>query len=120
MVGGTVIVNVANFADLKKGGYTKNCSVVIDNSAIAKFVDTQANETNKNYQTLQISEIGVGTTKVTAKFTNLETIDVEEGTFNITIMSFLQYKVSWDKGTKAIDTLKTRIKVEIYIIIKNL
>ncbi|WP_342269244.1 hypothetical protein [Spiroplasma endosymbiont of Aspidapion aeneum] len=110
-IGGTVSVNIANFADLEKGGYTKNCSVVIDNSAIAKFVDTQANETNKNYQTLQISGIGDGTTKVTVKFTNLTTVDVEEGTFNISVRDFSQYKVSWDTDKKTIDPLKPEIKV---------
>ncbi|WP_342269236.1 hypothetical protein [Spiroplasma endosymbiont of Aspidapion aeneum] len=113
MVGGTVSVNVANFADLEKAGYTKNCSVIIDNPAIAKNVvlDTKDNTANKNYQTLQISGIGAGTTKVTVKFTNLTTIDVKEGSFNITVKDFSQYKVTWDTDKKTIKPTDQKIKV---------
>ncbi|WP_342269179.1 hypothetical protein [Spiroplasma endosymbiont of Aspidapion aeneum] len=111
LLGRTISVNISNFADLVKGEYTKNCSVIIDNPAIAKYVDTQKNQTNKNYQTIQLSGTGAGTTKVTVKFTNLETTDIKEGSFNITVMDFSQYKVTWDIDKKTIDPLAEKIKV---------
>ncbi|WP_342268532.1 hypothetical protein [Spiroplasma endosymbiont of Aspidapion aeneum] len=111
LTGAAVTVNISNFSYLQKVGYTNNCSVVIDDPTIAKFVDTQENDVNKNYQTLQISGISAGTTKVTVEFTNLANTDVKEGTFNITVMDFSQYQVNWDTDTKTIDPLAEKIKV---------
>ncbi|WP_342268531.1 hypothetical protein [Spiroplasma endosymbiont of Aspidapion aeneum] len=111
LVKGTVSVNIANFADLEKAGYTKNCSVIVEKSAVAKFVDTQKDVTNKNYQTIQLSGISAGTTKVTVQFTNLNSIDVKEGSFNITVVDFSQYNVTWDTDKKTIDPNDKEIKV---------
>ncbi|WP_342268530.1 hypothetical protein [Spiroplasma endosymbiont of Aspidapion aeneum] len=111
LVKGTVSINIANFADLEKDGYTKNCSVIVEKSSVAKFVDTQKDVTNKNYQTIQLSGISAGTTKVTVQFTNLNSIDIKEGSFNITVKDFSQYNVTWDTDKKTIDPNDKEIKV---------
>ncbi|WP_342269224.1 hypothetical protein [Spiroplasma endosymbiont of Aspidapion aeneum] len=110
-IGGVVKVNVSNFSDLSKKGYTKNCSVRVADESIAKFIDYSSDKNFSNYQTLQISALSPGKTNVEVVFTNLDNISSITGKFDITVSDFSKYKPVWQKEVLNIDPLETYIYI---------
>ncbi|WP_342269311.1 hypothetical protein [Spiroplasma endosymbiont of Aspidapion aeneum] len=110
--GAAASVVVTNFSKLSADGFTKACSIYSDDDSVAQYINLNKDGI-QNYQTIQISGIKAGHTKVSVSFTNVNDLVIKKGSFDVNVVDFSTYQPKIDTKPISIDLSDSDSDVEV-------